>query len=143
MPVQVQLIISDLCNQDCQFCTHRMSNGTASEQFAVNGNHNPNRMIPTEKCLEILDDCEMLGVKAIQFTGGGEPTVHPEHIKIFDYAQRRFKTGLITNGFYLKDLAVYNRFDWIRVSLDAFTKETYQKIRDHSGFDKVINNLKI
>ena len=141
IPVQVQLVIADLCNQDCNFCTHRISNGTAAELFAVNGNTNPKRFIPTEKCIEILDDCERLGVKSIQFTGGGEPTVHADHLKIFDYAQRRFKTGLITNGYYLKDLMIYKKFDWIRISLDAATHKTYSKIRRHTGYDTVIQNI--
>ena len=141
MPVQVQLVISDLCNQDCNFCTHRISNGTASELFSIGDNHNPNRMIPTDKCIEILDDCRSLGVEAIQFTGGGEPTVHPDHLKIFEYAQKHFKTGLISNGFYLKDWDIYNKFDWIRISLDAACSETYQKIRKHSGFYTVVSNI--
>ena len=142
MPVQVQLVISDLCNQDCNFCTHRMSNGTAAEQFSVGNNHNPNRMIPTDKCLEILDNCRSLGVESIQFTGGGEPTVHPDHLKIFEYAQRYFKTGLISNGYYFKDWDIYNKFDWIRISLDAATEETYKNIRKHTGFDTVVANIK-
>lgn len=144
VPSQVQLIISDLCNQDCNFCAYRSSNGFSTEQFAINGNSNPNRKIPTDKCLEILDDCKSMGVEAIQFTGGGEPTVHPDHLEIFEYAQGLgFKTGLVTNGVKLKPHKVYDNFDWIRISVDAGEEETYRKIRAHNGFKKVWDNIKI
>jgi len=100
-------------------------------------------MIPTEKCIEILDDCKRLGVKAMQFTGGGEPTVHPDHIQIFKHAQDiGLKTALITNGYRYQDIDVYSRFEWIRVSLDAGQADTYQKIRKHSGFFQVCENIR-
>ena len=119
VPPHVQLIISDLCNQDCHFCAYRMSGGFSTEQFAdSDGNKNPRRRIPTRKCLEILEDCAELGVKAIQFTGGGEPTVHPDHMLIFERAQSLgLKTSLVTNGYRLcsgwED--IFPKMDWIRV----------------------------
>jgi Fe-coproporphyrin III synthase len=70
-PIHVQLILSDLCNQDCHFCAYRMSAGLSNELFGTAETHNPNRKIPTPKALEIVEDCAELGVKAIQFTGGG------------------------------------------------------------------------
>ena len=82
-PAQVQLILSDLCNHDCSFCAYRLSGYTSNMNFAdVDGNKNPRRMIPTEKALEIVKDCSTLGVQGLQFTGGGEPTVHPDHLHL-------------------------------------------------------------
>ena len=92
VPTQVQLIISDLCNQDCSFCAYRMSGYTSNQLFAgdselaKNGTNNPKRMIETSKVFEILDDCQEMGVGAIQVTGGGEPTVHPDHIDIWQWS---------------------------------------------------------
>jgi MoaA/NifB/PqqE/SkfB family radical SAM enzyme len=77
-PVHVQLILSDLCNQDCGFCAYRTSSGLSTELFSTAETHNPNRKISTAKALEIIEDCAALGVQAIQFTGGGEPTGSPE-----------------------------------------------------------------
>jgi hypothetical protein len=53
-PVNLQLILSDLCNHDCWWCAYRASNGLSSADFAGPGKdgkltHNPNRMIPFEK----------------------------------------------------------------------------------------------
>lgn len=133
VPPHVQLILSDLCNQDCHFCSYRMSNGLSSEMFAdENGNRNPNRRIPTAKAVEILDDCSLLGVKAIQFTGGGEPTVHPDHLLIFEYAQNLgLETSLVTNGILFREgwESILPKMKWVRVSIDAASPDEYARVR--------------
>lgn len=145
VPTHLQLIISDLCNQNCHFCSYRMDGGFSVEQFAdEQGNRNPKRFIPTEKCLEILEDYVGLGGLSVEFTGGGEPTVHPDHLSIIAYAQKAgLKTGLVTNGVLLSDHEVYRNLDWLRISLDAGTEDTYRKIRESSAWSKVLRNLRL
>lgn len=142
VPTHVQIIISDLCNQDCHFCAYRMSGGFSTELFAEDGNKNPKRFIPTAKVKEILDDCARLGVGAIEFTGGGEPTVHPDCFEIIEYAQSLgLQTGLVTNAVRLKDVLAIRNLTWLRVSLDAGTADTYQRIRASSAWDRVLKNI--
>jgi MoaA/NifB/PqqE/SkfB family radical SAM enzyme len=133
VPAQVQLILSDLCNQDCHFCAYRMSGGFSTEQFAgPNGEKNPNRKIPTDKAREILDDCASLGVKAIQFTGGGEPTVHPDHLFLFEHAQGLgLETALVTNGVLFRSGWEQSlpKMKWVRVSIDASSASEYAAVR--------------
>jgi MoaA/NifB/PqqE/SkfB family radical SAM enzyme len=130
-PVHVQLVLSDLCNQDCGFCAYRMSSGLSNELFPQGKRKNPNRMITTEKAAEIIDDCAAIGVKAIQFTGGGEPTVHPDHLELFARAQAAgLMTALVTNSIALDtDSPAVRAMSWIRVSVDAGTPETYARTR--------------
>ena len=130
-PVHVQMVLSDLCNQDCGFCAYRMSSGLSNELFPQGKRKNPNRMIETWKAEEIIDDCASIGVKAIQFTGGGEPTVHPDHLELFARAQwHGIATALVTNSINLdpSHKAVL-AMKWIRVSVDAGTPETYARTR--------------
>lgn len=128
-PTHVQLVLSDLCNQSCHFCSYRDPGYQASKLFHVEGNYNPNRKIPFAKVVEMLDDFAEMGVKGIQLTGGGEPTVHPQFGEVLDeIRKRRIPYGLITNGVLL------HRFDvsdaaWLRISIDAATAETYRKVR--------------
>ena len=136
-PAQVQLILSDTCNQSCAFCSYRMETGFSSEQFVVmesdgTRNINPKRSISTKKALEILDDCASIGVKAIQFTGGGEPTVHSDHLLLFEYAQNLgLETALVTNGILFRPgwEQVLPKMKWVRVSIDAGSPEEYARVR--------------
>jgi MoaA/NifB/PqqE/SkfB family radical SAM enzyme len=133
-PIHVQLILSDLCNQDCGFCAYRMSAGLSRELFGspeTRQTRNPNRMIPTAKAMEIVEDCAEMGVKAMQFTGGGEPTVHPDHLQVFARAQRLgMATALVTNGVRLRaDDPAIRDMAWVRVSVDAGDAATYAAVR--------------
>jgi len=152
-PVQVQLIISDLCNHNCSFCAYRMEGYTSNQNFgewdAVTSmiNNNPNRMISYEKCCEILDDCVELGVKALQFTGGGEPTVHPKHKEIFQYTiDNDLDLSLVTNGTVMRDGVpeILAQSKWVRFSIDAADPKTYASIREvpEAFFDKSLSNIK-
>lgn len=144
-PTHVQLIISDLCNQDCGFCAYRMEGGFSTELFADSeGNKNPKRFIPTEKVKEILRDCSEMGVGAIEFTGGGEPTVHPDWEDILDFAQcLGLKTGLVTNGIRLKPSKVLERLTWLRISLDAGNQVTYETVRRSRAWPKAMAALEL
>lgn len=136
-PAQVQLVISDFCNQSCGFCAYRWEGYTSNELFRVieadgKVNNNPKRMIPLAKVLEILDDCAEMGVKAVQITGGGEPTAHPDHAVIFRAVlDRRLDLALVTNGVILRDgvADLLAQAKWVRVSIDAGRAETYAKTR--------------
>lgn len=147
MPVHVHMVLSDLCNQDCSFCAYRMSAGLSHELFKTADTTNPNRKIPTEKALDVVAECSRIGVKAIQFTGGGEPTVHPDHLSIFRYAQEvGLKTALVTNGVKL-DPRHDSILDmtWIRISIDSGNAASYARIRrtSQSSWRKVWNNIEI
>ncbi len=138
-PKQVQLILSDLCNQDCHFCAYRMSGYTSNELFvgdselAATGHNNPKRWIPTPRALALLDEFREAGVLSVQFTGGGEPTVHPDHEAIFEKAlSLGLRCSLVSNGVkwsghLISDLLP--RFDWARVSIDAGNAQSYATTR--------------
>jgi len=151
-PAHVQLIISDLCNQDCSFCAYRMSGYASAQTFATNtklakiGTNNPVRQIPYNKITEILNDCAVMGVGAIQLTGGGEPTVHPRFYQIVQAVlSRNMQLGLVTNGVLLHEASrkILQEAAWIRVSIDAGTPETYSSIRRISKemYEKVWDNI--
>tara|TARA_R110000803_G_C11989495_1_gene321981 strand:- start:36984 stop:38096 length:1113 start_codon:yes stop_codon:yes gene_type:complete len=152
VPLQVQIIVSDLCNHDCSFCAYRMSGYSSNQHFGVEDpithivNNNPNRMIPFDKIIEILDDCVAMGVKAIQYTGGGEPSVHPQWIDILQATlDRGLELAVVTNGTNMKDGVpeLYARAKWVRISVDAGKAETYASIRSvpESYFQRTWNNI--
>lgn len=147
VPHQLYLIVSDLCNQDCDFCTYRSAQGWGSENFGADTGKgfsmNPNRKMPTAKAVEILDDCAELGVRAVQFTGGGEPTVHPDFKNIVGHALKLgLEVGLVTNGTKRLPDNVASRVAWIRVSVDAGMESTYERTRHSKLWPKMLDNLR-
>ena len=150
-PAHVQIIISDTCNQSCLFCAYRDPQYSSSQMFYEikpqgaalrrdgehpERNYNPNRVIPTEKVIEILNDCKAMGVSGVQFTGGGEPTVHPNFLDIVGRAQDHgLATSLVSNGVNIGKRGlpwtrVLAGMSWVRISIDAGSMETYCKIRN-------------
>jgi len=138
VPVHLELIISDLCNQDCSFCAYRMTGYQQNELFHLADkktgkvNNNPNRMISKEKCFEIIDDCKTMGVEAIQISGGREPLVHPDNLSIL-------------NRVSSDHVAVLQNAKWVRVSIDAAQPKTYTSIRKVSKkhYDNAWRNVKM
>jgi MoaA/NifB/PqqE/SkfB family radical SAM enzyme len=137
-PLHLHLILSDLCNLDCPGCAYRMSGYPSSELFidpkaAIP--RNPNRMLETALVELVLRDCAAMGTRAVEMTGGGEPTVHPDCAHLLDYAQNLgLDTALITNGILLPKIgAPAVRTQWLRISLDAATPETYARVRPGFG----------
>lgn len=150
-PAHVQIILSDLCNQSCNFCAYRTPTYSSSQLFYEikpdgaglrrdsdhpERNFNPNRMIPHDKAIEILYDCQAMGVSGVQFTGGGEPTVHPEFLSILAAAQTLgLATSLVTNGVVIGKKwsawdSALNDLKWIRFSVDAGSAQTYARVRN-------------
>lgn len=153
VPKQVQLIISDLCNQDCVFCAYRMSGYSSNELFvgdskrSAYGHDNPVRFIPTDRAIAFLDEFKRAGVLAVQLTGGGEPSANKDHEKIFSHAlDIGLAAALVSNGLKWSSNLITNilpRFTWVRVSVDAGTDETYSSIRQtpHGNFQKVLGHV--
>lgn len=149
IPIQIQLIISDLCNQNCRMCCYRMDGYT--DMFAVtdkNGiiNRNPKRLMPFKKLTSLVCEFADIGVKAIQLTGGGEPTVHPQCAEILHLCNcLGMETAMVTNGQKLNEEICNALMDatWVRISIDAGTPETYQVSRETTAdaFGTTIKNV--
>lgn len=153
-PVQVILVLSDLCNQNCNFCAYRQPDYQASQMFSRSDGRggvigNPNRMISTTKAIEILEDATHMKVRGIQFTGGGEPTVHKDCAHIIQFANALgLETSLVTNGVLLdkKMRDALMKSTWVRISFDAGTNESYMFIRGIKSadtFQNVQDNVKM
>ena len=150
-PVHLQIVVSDLCDQDCSFCAYRTPGYSSNEMFGAlkpdgTETNNPNRQIDGPKVVDILHQAKELGVKAVQFTGGGEPAVHRELPTLLRVARTLgLEVSLVTNGAKLKGALAEAALDlsWIRISLDAGTGATYAATRRVSPgvFDQVLKNV--
>lgn len=131
-----------------------MEGYTSNELFVGNselssyGKDNPKRWIPHERALRFIDEFKRAGVLGVQFTGGGEPTVHPHHEEVFQRAlDAGLKCALVSNGLRWSQRLkqdILPQFAWVRVSIDAGTPDTYSRIRQTpvGNFEKVLANTR-
>ena len=124
---------SNCCQNDCEWCIYK--DYLYSKRCHLDLN-------VFKKVLVELKDVH--NCKSITFTGGGEPLVNPKIREMIDFAKELgFEIGLITNGVSL-DL-VFDKihlFKFIRVSLDATSREEYIKYKKADYFYRVCNNIK-
>jgi len=153
-PVHLHLIPSDFCQLGCPGCAYRMEGYSSNQLFRdpVEGN-NPKRFLPWHILQRVVADCAVMGTTGLEITGGGEPTMHPRILDLLKLAQDEYglRTALITNGLTLhkKDL-LYRaaKSAWARISIDAATAATYDRVRPNfqgnpsKNFDKVLANLR-
>ena len=85
-----------------------------------------------------------LGVKSIMYAGEGEPLLHTGiNYMINDAFDAGLRIAMTTNGVLLHKLNDLDRLDWIKISLNAGTRETYAKVHGTKAddFDRVLDNL--
>lgn len=118
-PVLVHLDLTNRCNFRCSHCY--------VENYISNRTEMPYSVVE-----KIINEIADYGVRSIIFSGGGEPTVHPDFLRIIQLTvDRGLEIGLATNGTQLyKWVGVLpiHAFKYIRVSFDAGNKRTYDQI---------------
>ena len=138
LPVVVQWDITDTCNANCSFCFYR------SAGYELAG-FNPKNVMSNEVIRRTIKELHELGIKGIQWTGGGEPTLHPDFLEIVKYTEELgLEQALVTNGILMTDKIVdaIKNFSWVRISLDSATAPTYKEVKSVDKFDVVVSNIK-
>lgn len=127
-PISVEFHLTNNCNLACPWCTDRSLHGNGA-------------CLTLEKSMELLRYFGKTGT-GVTLEGGGEPTVHPKFQEIVAYGyENEVDMGLITNGTVDIGKSI-NKLKWVRVSLDAGTKEEYTREKGRDLFDRVLGNLK-
>lgn len=140
-PVHVRIKPINRCNHNCWYCAYRVDNLQLGEDIDLNDR------IPTAKMFEIVEDVVAMGVRAVTFSGGGEPLLYKELPEVIRrLAAGGVKIASLTNGANLKGAmadAFAEHGTWVRVSLDAWDDESYTAARGAppGGFTKLLENL--
>ena len=141
-PVHIRIKPMNHCNHDCWYCAYRVSNLELGEDIDYRDK------IPEDKIFEIVDDVISMGVKAVTFSGGGEPLLYKPLPDVIErLAGHGIKVATLTNGSNLKGkvadaFAKYGT--WVRVSIDGWDNESYAKSRkiEKDSFSKLIKNMR-
>ncbi len=140
-PVHVQIDPTGACNFKCPYCFYRLF----AKDENVNHHFSENDFLSYELIEKLLDELKDLKVPSLQFTGGGEPTLHPRILDILNLTLKLgFEFSYVTNGSLLTEplTRLLRHASWVRLSIDAATKETFEKCHKVDCFQAVLDNLK-
>jgi len=131
-PSFIEIEVTTRCNLKCIMCEHTYWN-------------EPNRDMTFEEFKNIVDQFPRL--KWIGLTGIGESFLNKDFIKMLRYVKSKDIIVELYDTFYFIDEQTAKELidmgvDKIFASIDAATKETYEKIRVGGNFERVINNVR-
>ena len=141
-PLHIRIKPTNVCNHNCRYCAYRADNLQLGKNMVVKDS------IPREKMLEIIDDIVEMGLKAVTFSGGGEPFCYPyllDAVKKLSAGPVNF--AALTHGALLQGevAEVFARHaTWLRISIDGWDGPSYAEYRGvkNDEFTKVINNIR-
>ena len=140
-PIHIRIKPTNRCNHNCWYCAYKADNLQLGQDMIEKD------FIPKEKMIEIIDNCKSMGVKAITFSGGGEPFNYRYFLDtIKQVIKNEIKFASLTNGSKLNgeiaELFAKNA-TWLRVSIDGYDDESYSKYRGvkKGEFSKIIKNI--
>jgi radical SAM protein with 4Fe4S-binding SPASM domain len=134
LPTELQVEVTGACNLACEMCLVRyrpkLGKSEGAMSFAIFKN--------------IVD--ELPALEKITLQGLGEPLLAPDLFEMIEYAAARgVRMGFNTNGTFLTreraERLVKVGLDWLHISVDGATAETYESIRHGSSFERVRKNV--
>jgi len=132
-PVYVEYSPVGSCNHRCLFCAYDYI-GYKS------------RRLETDATLRSIREFAELGTKAMLFAGEGEPLLHKDIGKMVETASGcGIDTGIYTNGSLLKGQTaetLLKNLTFIRISLNAGTRENYEQVHGKDDFETVTENIR-
>ena len=141
-PIYVRVKPTNRCPHSCNFCAY----GHGEWSSGMHEGMDARAVIPRAKMLETLWDFQEMGVKALTFSGGGEPLTHPD-ITEFMLLTLNYKIALsiITNGNQLENrrAEILAQAHWVRVSVDYTTAEQMAETRKimPDNFGRILGNI--
>jgi MoaA/NifB/PqqE/SkfB family radical SAM enzyme len=119
-PISINLDLTSACNFACPHCVDSKIINTG-------------KYLDTEDVKHSLDILQSHGLLSVILLGGGEPTLHKDFGEIVSYIKSiGLQLGIVTNGSKLSRVAkvvtLLEKHDWVRLSLDAASQETFVKL---------------
>ena len=158
-PIHIEVNPSNYCNEGCRWCISsysHISNPSMSKEerkrqikqldskSVISGHPKRRRGIELDSLKIFMKDASLMGLKAITWSGGGEPTSYlfiQEAIKFS--SNLGLNQGMMTNGLYPKSYipTFGNNLDWMRVSLDTLDSKKYEHQKFSKRLPDVISNI--
>jgi radical SAM protein with 4Fe4S-binding SPASM domain len=138
-PIRANLDLTNLCSHACPWCEP-----LDFRKATIAGNRHT---LPKDIAEGVLSDLREMDCRLINFSGGGEPTLHRDFGPLLETAHRHgFRTNVITHGGFIDRWTDYlvDCADHIRVSLDSSCDAEHRQMHgSKSGeFRRVVGNIR-
>jgi len=128
-PVAIEIHPTARCNHRCIHCSYKERNETRAS-------------IRQDIMEDLIESIINMGIRAVYFSGGGEPTLYPG---LGGHIDRLYSSGvessIITNGSCFEKMGlipIANKLNYIAVSLPSIEQDTYQEITGTSNLATVL-----
>lgn len=133
LPIELVIEATNNCNLRCQMCSRQKMKRKIG-------------IMDLNLYRKIIDEISQYA-ELVYLHGLGEPLYHPKIGEMIVYAKKRkLAVGLSTNATLLTEdkakTLLNSGLDYLIISIDAFTSQTYLKIRGGKYFPKVVKNVK-
>ncbi|MBF0332438.1 MAG: radical SAM protein [Alphaproteobacteria bacterium] len=141
-PVHVRIKPINRCNHNCWYCAYRVDNLQLGDGMELTDR------IPDAKMFEIVEDVVAMGVKAVTFSGGGEPLLYKPLPEVVDaLAAGGVRIGCLSNGSNLRGRmaeAFARHATWLRVSIDSWDDASHTRHRGtpDGSFTQLVDNMR-
>jgi MoaA/NifB/PqqE/SkfB family radical SAM enzyme len=135
-PVEASIDPIHQCPLACEHCNSGRYLGKGTSQ-----------RMPDDHLVNLIGFLGEWGVKAVRFSGGGEPTLHSflptalELVMVNDIAAAVETNGVVFGEELVEAMA--NHCSWVSVSVDAATRPTFAKIKGADVLNRVLANIEI
>lgn len=140
-PSQIVIDVTEVCNLACVHCPH--------PEFEKSAHYGARYLDPALNT-KMVDEVREYGqgyTQYIRYTGEGEPLIHPKGYDMIEYATRNsgVYVTITTNGTIMNEKRTRKLIEsgvhLIDISLDAYTPETYAKIRVNGDLEVTRANV--
>lgn len=129
-PIAIEIHPTAMCNHRCIHCSYKERN----ESRATLSKSVMNKLV---------DSIINMRIRAVYFSGGGEPTLYPE---LTDYINKLYANGIecsiITNGSCFEQMGlipIADKLNYIAVSVPGIDSEVFRTITGTDNLDKVLD----
>lgn len=114
-PVMVHLAITNKCNLDCSYCCY--------------GGRDLAESLTTAQAKKVIESFSSIGTRGLEFTGGGDPLMHPGVNELVRYGKECGMTlGLISNGLGYRKFTEWDKLSWTRLSAHVLNDNNPKQI---------------
>ena len=142
VPLHIRIKPTNRCNHRCAYCCYRNPDLYLSELMDEGDE------IPQAKMHQLIADLAEMGVRAVTFSGGGEPLCYPHIVEAFEaLLLAGIQVAMLSNGSLLKGPAakvLAQGATWVRISMEGTDSDSYAGFRGVGDreFDRICENIR-